>query len=240
VTYRGHGNVWVGWTEMARWLRAEGVRLDTTYIPERAFRIGYLNGSGLPVQFVDEHGSLLDIYEQATLHTEPGLLTDKYRAPALDLAGAIEVTKALADAAIDRFHAVYQPNFHPVYFRAGARDTLPWLAALIAHCRTRGFHFVGGAAWLRFNEARRRIRLTASRFDAASGALELTLTAELPVAGATLIFPFLYRGRAMAGAALDGEPVSIAPQQLEGRPQVLLPADYAAGRPRRWRIRWGE
>ncbi|MGH2355210.1 MAG: hypothetical protein ACRDJN_26670, partial [Chloroflexota bacterium] len=49
----------------------------------------------------------------------------------------------------------------------------------------------------------------------------------------------VFRGRALQSAAVDGEPVPVTPQTLEGRPQVLLAADYAAGQSRRWRLVWG-
>ena len=42
-----------------------------------------------------------------------------------------------------------------------------------------------------------------------------------------------------AGATLDGQTVPVAPRTLEGRQQVLLPADYAAGETRHWQLVWG-
>jgi len=238
VTYRGHSNVWVGWSEMARYLSENGVRLDTTFIPERFFAAGYLNGSGLPVRFVDGDGAIIDLYEQATLHTEPSLLTDKcFRAP-LSVEEALAETIALADGAIDRYHTVYQPNFHPVYTRPGARSVLPWIEGLMAHCRARGFHFTNGRDWVRFNDARRSVTLDSLMFDPHTGVQDFQLTAAVDVEGLTLALPCERDGLLLTGASIDGESVAVDALPLEGQKHVLLSAKYVRARPRVWRLRW--
>jgi hypothetical protein len=140
---------------------------------------------------------------------------------------------------VDRFHSVYHPYFHPLTTRPGPRSSQPWLEAVLAHCRARGFHFVSGADWVQFNDARRSLRLVDYRWDSKNGVLAFALQAEQAIAGVTLALPHTFRGRAMVRARLDGESVLVEPQQLEGRAQVLLPASYSAGQMRRWHIEWG-
>ena len=117
VTNRGHSVIWVGWTESAKYLRENGVRLDTNFSGARFQRGGYVNGSGLPVKFMDENGELLDIYEQTTMSTDDGWTTGKSFAPALSIDECIERGKVQADNAIDRFNSVYHPYFHPLATR---------------------------------------------------------------------------------------------------------------------------
>ena len=48
-----------------------------------------------------------------------------------------------------------------------------------------------------------------------------------------------FRGALQGGAEVDGEAVDVTAEELEGRMQVLMPADYAAGQVRQWRVWWG-
>ena len=93
--------------------------------------------------------------------------------------------------------------------------------------------------WVDFNDGKRSLRLAEYRFDQAAMTLDLTLEAELAVKAVSLALPYVYIGHALTVAEIDGEPAPITPQELEGRKQVLLPADYTAGEPRRWHIQWG-
>ena len=239
VTNRGHSVVWVGWTEQAKYLRENGVRLDTSFAGGRYHRGAYVNGSGLPVKFMDEDGILLDIYEQNTMSTDDGMTTDKVFAPAMSIDECIELSKWQADQAIDRFHTVYHPYFHPHATGPGPRSTQRWLEAAIGHCQGRGFPFVNGRGWVDFNDGRRSLRLTNYRFDEGSMTLDMTIEAGSPVDGAAMALPSVYRGAAVSGAALDGQPIAVESRIIEGREQVMLSADYRAGEPRRWRVMWG-
>jgi hypothetical protein len=239
VTYRGHSVIWVGWTEMAQYLRENGVRLDTDFSAGRYFRGGYGNGSGLPVKFMDEDGRLLDIYEQCTLSTDDGWTTEKLFYPAMSIDECIALSTKQMDEAVQTYHTVYHPYFHPLATRPGPRSAERWQETMLARGRERGLHFVSGADWVAFNDGRRGVRLAASRFDPAALVLELELEAELRADGLALALPAVFRGAGLVQATVDGEPVPAEPQSLEGRRQVLLPADYAAGQRRRWRVAWG-
>jgi len=188
---------------------------------------------------MDEEGNVLDIYEQATLSTDDGFTTDKTFFPALSLDECIAFSRQQADGAIDQFHTVYHPYFHPIRTRPGPLSTQRWLEAMLRYAKERGFHCVSGVDWVAFNDARRAMRLVTYHFDAEALTLTLTLEAERAVKGSTLVFPHICRGHALTSATVDGEPVAVTPQVVEGREQVLLPADYTSGQARRWHLRWG-
>ncbi|PTM97653.1 Ig-like domain-containing protein [Mycoplana dimorpha] len=69
-TQRLHCIVWNGWTEAARVQQDEGIRFDMNYYswPPGWLhgRPGFMTGSGLPMPFVTEDGSVLGIYQAAT------------------------------------------------------------------------------------------------------------------------------------------------------------------------------
>lgn len=238
VTYRGHSVIWVGWTEMAKYLRENEVRLDTNFAAGRYHHAGYVNGSGLPVKFMDEDGTLVDVYEQTTMSTDDGWTTDKIFAPAMSVEECIALSKEQADDAIDRFHTVYHPYFHPLRTRAGPTSSQHWLESVLGYCRDRGFHFVSGVDWVNFNDARRSLQMTTYAFDPESLTLRFTLAAEQSVPALSLILPYAFRGAPMQSAHVNGECVPVNACDLEGHRQVLLPADYTAGKQHTWKIQW--
>ena len=239
VTYRGHSVIWAGWTETAKYLRENKVRLDTNFAPGRFHFAGYVNGSGLPVKFMDEEGRLLDIYEQTTMSTDDGWTADKIFGTPLSTEECIALSKEQADAAIDQFHTVYHPYFHPLRTRAGPTSSQHWLEAVLGYCRDRDFHFVSGVDWVNFNDARRSLQITAYEFQPETLTLRFSLEAAHPVHALSLALPYAFRGAPMQSAKVNGEHVPVQASALEGRPQVLLPADYAAGHACAWEIQWG-
>ena len=165
VTYRGHSVIWVGWTEMAKYLRENQVRLDTNFAAARYHHGGYVNGSGLPVKFMDEDGRLIDLYEQTTMSTDDGWTTDKIFATPMSMEECTALSREQADAAIEQYHTVYHPYFHPLRTRSGPTSSQGWLEGVLAHCRERDFHFVNGVDWVEFNDGRRSLRITAYEFQ---------------------------------------------------------------------------
>ena len=238
ITNRNHSVIWVGWTESAKYLRENGVRLDTNFTGGRFNRGAYLNGSGLPVKLMDEDGELLDIYEQCTTLTDDAYLGVKVLAPALTIDECIAFTRERLDDAAERFHSVYNPCFHPVRTRPGPESNQQWYEAAIEHCIERGFHFSNARGWLAFNDGRRSLRITGYAFDRDSQTLRLGLESEMDVSGVALALPYTFRGSPMSSASVDGVAADTSPRRREGRLQALLPADYEAGRPRHWWIRW--
>ena len=239
VTYRGHSVIWVGWAEMAKYLRENEVRLDTNFAAARYHHGGYVNGSGLPVKFMDEEGRLIDLYEQTTMSTDDGWTTDKIFATPMSMEECIALSKEQADAAIEQYHTVYHPYFHPLRTRSGPTSSQRWLEGVLAYCRERSFHFVSGVDWVDFNDGRRSLHITAYAFQPETLTLQFTLEAEYNVQSLSLVMPYAFRGAPMQSASVNGKCVPIQARALEGRSQALLCADYAAGKQHAWEIRWG-
>ena len=83
------------------------------------------------------------------------------------------------------------------------------------------------------------MQLTAYEFDPESLSLRFTLEAGATANALSLVLPHAFHGAPMQSAKLNGELVAILACELEGRQQVLLPADYTAGRRHTWEIQWG-
>ena len=111
------------------------------FTPIRYFDRGYLNGSGLPVRFMDSDGRFIDLYEQVTISTDDGWRTDKTFLPAKSLDECIAASRQQADDARGRYHTVY------------VRGLMPWFDAMLAY--TADLPRFSDVDWVAFNEARR-------------------------------------------------------------------------------------
>jgi hypothetical protein len=216
--HRGHWLVWPGWVEHARTLAAAGIRLEASFAAGRGFQGGYVNGTGLPVRFVAEDSTLLELFEQSTISTDDGWLSSKTGLPALTLAEAIARSCAQIDDAAERYHTVYHPYFHPVLLRGGRAlpyPTLPWLEAVLAHCQRRGLLFLDAEQWLDWNAARRSVCLVALEHPADGRGLSCTLQAAEPVHDLSVLVP-VPPGAGHIEVAVDGAPGNMAGTGEEG------------------------
>ena len=109
---------------------------------------------------------------------------------------------------------------------------------MLAYCRERDFHFVNGVDWVDFNDGRRSLQITAYDFQPEDLTVRFVLEAGINAEALSLILPYAFRGAPMQSARVNGEPVPILARDLEGRPQVLLTADYTAGKQHVWEIQW--
>jgi len=238
-SYRGHNVIWTGWTEMAKYLHENGVRLDVNFLGGRFHRDGYVTGSGLPVKFMDEEGSVVDVYEQCTLTTDDGMLTDKTYLPAYAIEEAIGVSRRYLEDAAQRYHTVYHPYFHPRSTNPDRLHTHPWLAAMLWYARKMGIPCVQDEAWLNFNDARRLVQLADWHDDAATGLLHFTLHAPQALQGLTVLLPWERHGHCLTGAWIDGQAVPDCRHKLEGRDQAALRAGFGTRERHRFDVRWG-
>ncbi len=195
VAHRGHSVVWVGWTEHAKYLHENGLRLDSNIYPGAGYQHGYCSGSALPVKFMDEKGRLVDVYEQATLSSEDVLLSDKALLPAMTLEQAIELSLGQIDDLADKFHGVYHPCFHPVYVNHKSKCSAPWIEAVARRAHERGLPFVNGREWVEFNDARRGVQIQNLSFDNQTGVLRFDIRSLRAVSGLTLLLPANFKGR---------------------------------------------
>ena len=225
MTNRCHCLIWAGWTEMAKFLSAGGVRMDQNFIPRRFYRHGYLNGSGLPVKFMDEEGSLLNIYEQNTHITDDGSVDDlKFLVAGYSQEEVLQVAFEMLDDCVDRYHGVFQPSFHPSL----TTELAMWLLeGLAQRCWKRDIPMVGGDEWVRFNDARREMTATKLAYDSESGRLAFVLSSNSPMEGITWMLPARFDGHPLKAVRVDGEEHRWSWSWLKGAPYGLVVLDMA-------------
>ena len=199
------------------------------FTPIRYFDRGYLNGSGLPVRFMDSDGRFIDLYEQVTISTDDGWRTDKTFLPAKSLDECIAASRQQADDARGRYHTVYHPYFHPISL--DVRGLMPWFDAMLAY--TADLPRFSDVDWVAFNEARRALRLEALDWDPEGKTLTFAIRAGAAIDAATLVF-----AGAASSASVDGEPLPVTHREREGRQQSALVTDLPRAELRRFVVSW--
>jgi len=227
VASRGHSVIWVGWTEHADFLVENGVRLDCNFAAGPGYQEGYVNGSGLPVKFIDENGRVIDLYEQATISTDDGWMFDKCLLPAKTEGKAIADSLRQIDDLALKYHGVYHPYFHPGTVHEQKNRPFKtdfWMATVIKYASHKGIYFVNGREWVEFNDARRNIRCENLSWDEEKGSLSFTILNPAGKKGITILLPICFEGRHTSPELVDGK-VEAKTVFLEGKEQLALVDD---------------
>jgi hypothetical protein len=243
---RSHWVVWTGWVDHAHTLQGAGIQLDTNFTAGWGFKGGYVNGTGLPVRFAGEEGQVLDVFEQSTISGDDSWLLPKGGRPALTLADAIARSCEQIDAAVERYHTVVHPYFHPVLLKGGRAipyPTLPWLETFLAHARHRHIPFLDAEQWLDWNQARRTVELVDLNYPDSGREMHCSLQASETLERMTLLVP-LPADTADAALSLDGQPLNADTlghaliTTRHGRPYAALTCSLRAGDVRHLALRW--
>ncbi|MPZ93375.1 MAG: DUF4082 domain-containing protein [Propionibacteriales bacterium] len=225
VSNRFHCLVWSDWASQPKAEAAHGMRLDVNYYYWPGSwvgdRPGFMTGSGIPMRFADTDGSLIDVYQSATVMTDesgqsypftPDTLLDRALGPQgtygaftanlhTDRASTFEDDQVLASA---------KQRGVPVI---SARQLLTWTDG-------RGGSSFSGVTW----------SADTLSFDIAVGQGATGLTAMLPVSGP--------QGRVLSTLTLGGIPVPFNSETIKGQQYAVFPAQpgsyqatYAASGP---------
>ena len=213
VSLRSHSCIFPGWDETPAIFLRHGLRLDTSFAPGYRYMSGYVNGSALPLRFVDRQGSVIDCWEQSTVQTEDGALTPKCLLPPLTVEQGLALACDLIRRAAADFHGVFHPYFHPVSLGGRRLDCAGWFRGVLREARARGLPTVNATQWLEFNDARRQVQVDGLR--GGEGHMEFTLRAAEPPAGLTILMPPC-AGHRPVRAAVDGQAVEVRPVPFEG------------------------
>ena len=172
-------------------------------------RPGLFTGSGFPMRFADENGSLIDVYQAATQ------LTDE---SGIDIPAHI---KALLDGALgsDGYYGVFTANMHtdiPVH--EGAR-------AIVNEAQSRGVPVVSAVQMATWLDGRNGSSFGGLSF--AGGQLRFTVHAANGSRGLRAMIPSSAGGRALVSLTRGGQPVSLTARTVKGIAYAMF--DAAAG-----------
>jgi len=229
LTNRGHCLIWPGWTEMARFLSAAGVRMDSNFVACHCGH-GYLTGSGLPVKFMDERGHLIDLYEQSTQWEDDVALAEYFAR--LSYQEAVAHSLVSLDEARRRYHTVVNFNFHPIHIRPQMLDTGAWITAVAQHCKEQGTRMIGGDEWARFNDARRLVTMSGFTADPARRQIGFRLTALAAADGLTVTLPAAWAGAPFRQAEAGGTILPHRPARIHEEERIFLPLSLTASESR--------
>jgi hypothetical protein len=189
-TARTHRILWTGWAETARAQAARGIRMNLDYYHwGPAFQTdggewvnGHFTGSGLPMRFVDEHGRILNIYQQPTQIADDHLLNLHWGGVAkLSAKAAIEVSQGLLQQSLDGDYCAIAGNFHVDPFAVGGEwieEAVQWLDGTLDYAAENDIPIWSAQDWLQFTEVRHASRLENVQWHADQKRLSFDLSAE--------------------------------------------------------------
>jgi hypothetical protein len=212
-TNRTHCITWSDWAGEPKAEAANGVRLDTNYYYWPAAwvnnRPGMFTGSGFPMRFADEDGSLIDVFQAVTQ------LTDE---SGIDIPSHIQ---ALLDRALgsDGYYGVFTANMHT--------DTAahPGAQAIVAAAQRRGVPVVSAAQMLDWLDGRNGSSFGGLSFSA--GELRFSVNAAAGSRGLEAMVPTSAGGRSLVSLTRSGQSVGLTSRTVKGIEYAVF--DAAAG-----------
>src|SRR6266498_276234 len=234
-TVRTHCVLWQGWAETARLQANYGIRMNLDYYHVGpAFRkkngewaYGYFTGSGLPMRFMDEHGHLLDIYQQLTQLADEHFFSfpeiswiavGNYTSEA-----ALEVATGLMDSSLaNNSPAAFCFQFHTDPFAYGgspAEIAGKWLKGTLEYAVQKGIPIWSAKDWLEFTQLRNGVSYSSIKWDDKTQRLEFLIqvqpksknTAKTELA---LMLPAKHGNAHLTSIMVDGSPVNLVERKI--------------------------
>jgi hypothetical protein len=216
-TNRTHCVPWGDWVGAATAERGHSVRLDTNYYyfpgPWAAGNPGLFTGSGFPMRFADEDGTLVDVYQAATQ------ITDEW---GNDATIALHI-KALIDRALGSqgYHGVFTVNMHTDKAdedRTGALD-------IVKEAKARGVPVVSAVQMLDWLDGRNTAAFRNLSYSA--GQLRFTVTRDARANGLQGMVPARSASGALTSLTRNGVAISAPIRRLKGIDYAVFDATQA-------------
>ena len=246
VTTRDHYLIWVSNNSVgtpdqvaqARLFQNFGIQLDTSYSSFPS-RWGYMNGSGLPMKFLDPvAGTIIPVYEQATQYEDDVQLSNLAYSMQWTLAQAQSHYQQSLSDSLTKYNTVVTMLFHPDHWLT--QDTSgngPYSAfgqSALQYAQSTGVPMSTTANWLKFWQARTATTVSNPSFSSNV----LTFTATGAPAGLTLLVPNNSGTKVVLSMSVDGtnQTINVATYQGISYVSTVLGAGthnisvtYAAG-----------
>jgi hypothetical protein len=208
---RTHYLVWVGWSETARLMAQYNILMDLSITGMNPFHpldvstretwnspggFGYINGSGLPMKFVDPDGRPINLFSQLTLVEDDVMARECVRdAPDDSIATQqlVALNRRLINDGTDRYHSALVWNFHPEHlvtrWPPEAPTTWSWFTATVDYLYERKIPMLSANEWLAFTTSRYELSITNVRYNPATRLGSFTLFSAKEVNGITIHLP---------------------------------------------------
>ena len=221
-TVRNHMIAWEGWTSAAELAVTYGISLDTNFYhwgawlqkPDGTWPHGYITGSGQPMKFIRQDGTIINNYQ---LLTE---LVDEQFFPGtgsgfeqLNSELASLVSYKLIDSSLINDYAALMTQFHVDYYST----TYLWAENTLDFARTRGVAVSNADTFLAFTEARNAAKFSEIAWNSTNNTLTFELTAPTaPSYYLTVILPLTYDNRTLASVSVDSTPANFSIHTIKG------------------------
>ncbi|MBD2437408.1 DUF4082 domain-containing protein [Nostoc sp. FACHB-110] len=202
VTERHHCLVWSDWFSTPQVELNNGIRLDTTYYywPPTWIndRPGFFTGSGMPMRFANQNGTMIDVYHAATQLTDES--GQSYPAS----------INSLLDRAIgeEGYYGVFNVNAHT------DTDVSPVADAVVTSATNRSVPIISAAQLLKWLDGR-----NSSSFGSlvwSGNKLSFNITKGANTNGLQAMLPTRFSNLVLNSIKLNGSPVTRTTQAIKG------------------------
>ena len=211
---RTHCIAWSGWAYQPTVKENESIRLDTNYYywPETwiSNRPGLFTGSGMPMRFADENGTMFDVYQATTQMTDESGQTFPYTIDTL-------INRALG---AEGYYGVFTANMHSDSLISAGSD------AIVAAAQNNGVPVISGRQLLNWLDGR-----NGSAFESLNWSVD-TLSFSVSIGaganGLQVMVPAQSARGTAATITIGGSPVAYSLQTIKGIQYAIFNASTGA------------
>jgi Calx-beta domain len=244
-TVRHHSLEWAGWTSPLATMAANGIRMDTSYYswgptvynPTQTSQAhGYITGSGLPMRFVDNSGSVFPVYQQVTSLVDEQMLVGDY-GEGLTPTAALAVSQQLIDQSQAGGYSAIMTQFHIDYYQYG--EVQPWVDGTMSYAQSQGVPMWSTERWLRFTEGRAATAITNLDWSDLDKTLTFSVTVPTASEAQSVLVPANFGGSAVTTVIIDGVPTASTPFVVNGQAMRAFNVTAAGGAARSVAVLYG-
>ena len=217
VTNRNHCIVFSDWSSVPRVEESHGMRLDGNYYywPPGwvADAPGVFTGSGMPMRFADQDGSMIDVFQATTQMTDESGQTYPFTVNTL-------LDRALGSTG---YYGAFNANMHTDQINSTGAD------AIVASAKARGVPVVSAKQMLTWLDGRNASTIGSIGYS--GDVLSFRVAAGTGASGLYGMVPASFGGKTLKTLARDGIPLSTTRETIKGVDYALFAAatgDYTA------------
>jgi hypothetical protein len=219
-TVRNHQLAWQGWADGAKVEQKYGVAMDTSFYTWGAWLQrsngqwvcdGWITGSGLPMQFVDQSGNVVPVYQQMTQLVDEHMLTGAGEGYcAMSQAQATTASQQVIDQSQAGFYSALVMQVHTDY------QMFTWLANTASYAQSKGVPMWTVQHWLNFVQARHNSTIDQFNWNPTAHTLTFRYTSSTTEASTPIMLPSTWNSKSITSTTIDGAATSSTAMSVKG------------------------
>jgi Calx-beta domain/Bacterial Ig domain len=227
ATVRSHMVEWQGWTDAANVALSHGKTMDVSYYtygpsvtrPDGSQAHGYVTGSGLPMRFIHQAGSVLPVYQQVTSLIDEQLVQGPY-SENLTVPAALAVSHQLIDDSQAGGYSAITTQFHIDYYLMS--HVRPWVEGTLQYAASLGIPLLTTQEWLQHTQSRVDTQITNLIWYSAGRRLDFRVAVPATGRPMSVTLPSNHQGDALTTVRVDGATVSWTPLTASGQALAVI------------------